>query len=174
MVCLAVCQNSDGIPLRAVTPPFASQCPGGIRSRSVHRATSTTGGVPGAGRQFRSGFTGGGEYGELFGKLLGTTMGTRRALPVRGTDQHFAVALTVGAMKFVDRHGRIIIRIQKITKDADRTVPPPWRAPVNSRDKKTAPLREPFVNRLNLGCYSSVAAAWAPVSSSSERMWTCL
>jgi len=48
--------------------------------------------------------TGGGEHGEFLRELYGAAMRTAGAFPVGRTHEDFAVAFTVGTMKFVDWH----------------------------------------------------------------------
>ena len=48
--------------------------------------------------------SGGGEGGKLFGQLSGLAPRTWGALPITGTNEHFAVVSALLTMKFVNRH----------------------------------------------------------------------
>ena len=66
-------------------------------------ATSTA--IAAGGRAI-AGCADGGERGKFLGQFLRAAMRAFRAPPVAGSDEDFAVALALPAMKFVNRHGR--------------------------------------------------------------------
>lgn len=56
-----------------------------------------------------------GEYRQLFTQLFRAAMWADSSLPVRRAHQHFAVLLAATAVKFVNRHGPIIVRSREGT-----------------------------------------------------------
>src|SRR5437867_11664043 len=57
-----------------------------------------------------------GKDGKLLRQFGGTAVRARRSCPVSRTDQHFAVLVTVRAMKFVNRHARSITTKPEISR----------------------------------------------------------
>jgi hypothetical protein len=58
---------------------------------------------------------GAGEHGKLLGQFLGTAVRALRSLPIAGTDEDFAVAFALFAMKLVNRHKNTIVGQGKIS-----------------------------------------------------------
>ena len=78
-------------------------------------AAATAAAIAFAGRLAAAG-AGGGKRGKFLGQFLRAAMRAFRALPVAGADEDFAVALTLFAMKLVNRHEWKITRLRKMFK----------------------------------------------------------
>jgi hypothetical protein len=109
---LMVANPSNGIiaPLRPWRPSRAVFRQKAAESMAVATATAATTAAGRAGRGKISstgrGSRAGGKRGKFLAQFAGAAVRALGALPVRGTDEDFAVALALAAMKFVEGHGK--------------------------------------------------------------------